>query len=156
MIAELKIQTISPDVCGWQGYGVFTDNTTYIHRAHTYDAADMFLIKRTIDMFPPNSLTTEFGMHQNFAVYYVDTFSNSIKAKKMSWRPMYNLSRLLFTITDIASWWRLPKWRTAPPETRTRFTIERLNDDRFKETFELAMQSQEYETLEKLVLRRIN
>ena len=42
----------------------------------------MFLIERTIDMFPPDSLTTEFEIHQNFAVYYVDTFSNSIKAKK--------------------------------------------------------------------------
>jgi hypothetical protein len=38
---------------------------------------------------------------------------------------------------------------------RTRFTIERLNEDGFKEIFELAMQGQEYETMEELVLRRI-
>lgn len=98
MIADLKIQTISPDVCRrtslcdgtlpgifgiiislttpcgsiyatepqdspqkpparfverfqeidwligeWQGYGVFTDNTTYIHRAYKYDVAGMSL-----------------------------------------------------------------------------------------------------------------
>ena len=38
-----RFQEIDWLIGEWQGYGVFTDNTTYIHRAYKYDVAGMSL-----------------------------------------------------------------------------------------------------------------
>ncbi len=139
----------------WQGYGVFTDKNTYIHRSYRYDTAGMFLIERTIDMFPPDTLTTEFEVHQGFAVYYVDTISNSIKAKTFFVESYVQSS----TVTIHDNGQRIVAESTevenGPPGMRARFTIEKQGKDGFKELFELAMPAQDYERMEELVMKRI-
>jgi len=42
-----------------------------------------------------------------------------------------------------------------PPGMRTRFTLEKQSEDRFIETFELAMPGEEFEIAERLVLVRV-
>lgn len=63
----------------WQGYGIFSNDTTYIHKRFSYEVGGMFLVERTMDVFPPAEPTTEFQIHQDMSIYYRDGDSYAVK-----------------------------------------------------------------------------
>jgi hypothetical protein len=53
-----------------RGHGIFPKRTAYIHKQYSYDLGGTSFIERTLDMFPPDTLSTEYGIHQDFTVFY--------------------------------------------------------------------------------------
>jgi hypothetical protein len=139
----------------WRGYGKFENRTTYIHRKYSYDLGGMFLIERTLDVFPPPELSTDFEVHQDFVVYYRETRAGALRAKGFFVESYVtsatvsvggNKGPIVIETTEIEN---------GPPGMRTRFTLTPLTADRFKETFEIAMPEKEFALVEELVMERI-
>lgn len=139
----------------WQGYGRFTNRTTYIHKEYYYDVAGMFLIERTLDMFPPPEPSTEFEIHQDFTVFYRDTQTGRLKAKGFYvegfvWSSDLTVSdngrTIIIEATEIDN---------APQGMRGKITILRDGDDEYRAIFDLAMPAKDYEELEELVMTRV-
>jgi hypothetical protein len=139
----------------WQGYGQFTNRTTYIHKQYSYDVAGMFLTERTLDMFTPPELSTEFEIHQDFTVFYRDTGTGGIKAKGFYvegfvWSSDVTVSDNGNTIVIEAT-----EIDCAPDGMRSRITILRESEDEYIAIFELAMPGRDYKELEELTMRRM-
>ncbi len=139
----------------WRGYGRFEERVTYLHRKYSYDLGGMYLVERTVDVFPPPEPSTDFEVHQDFVVYYRDTTTGALKAKAFFVEAFVtsetvsggeNNKPLVMESTQIEN---------APPGLRTRFTLTRETDARFKETFEIAKPGKEYELVEELVMERL-
>jgi hypothetical protein len=139
----------------WQGYGQFTSRITYVHKEYYYDVAGMFLIERTLDMFPPSEPSTEFEIHQDFTVFYRDTQTGALKAKGFYvegfvWSSDLTVSdngrTIIIEATEIDN---------APEGMRSKITILREGDDEYRAIFELAMPGKEHEELEELVMMRV-
>ncbi len=139
----------------WQGYGKFTKRTTYVHRKYSYDLGGIYLVERTIDMFPPAEPSTDFEVHQDFVVYYRDTTAGDLRAKAFFVEAFVTSEtvrigeggqRIITESTQIEN---------GPPGLRTRFILTRETDDRFKETFEIAKPGKEYELVEESVFKRL-
>ena len=64
----------------WQGYGEFSNRTTYIHKRYSYEVAGVYLVERTLDVFPPPEPSTEFEVHQDFSVFYRDNVTGDFTA----------------------------------------------------------------------------
>jgi hypothetical protein len=139
----------------WQGYGKFSDRSTLIHKSFFYDVAGMYLIERTIDMFPPDSLTTEFEVHQDFTVYYRHNRDGSILAKGF-----FVESYVTFATVEIGDDGRIivvgmHEVENGPPGMRTRYTIRQRGADQFEATFEIAMPGEDYVVSEELLMKRM-
>jgi hypothetical protein len=113
----------------------------------------MFMAERTVAIFPPDTASTNFEVHQDLSYYYLDSVNNQVKSTTFfvesyvstsTWRDMGD--RLVSESTRIEN---------GPPGMRTRFTLEKQSEDRFIETFELAMPGEEFEIAERLVLVRV-
>ena len=139
----------------WQGYGKFGTRMTYAHRKYSYDLEGMYLVERTIDMFPPPEPSTEFEVHQDFVVYYRDTTTGGLKAKAFFVEAFVTSETvsggeggkpIIAESTEIEN---------GPPGLRTRFTLTRETNDRFKETFEIARPGKEFELAEESFYKRI-
>jgi hypothetical protein len=139
----------------WQGYGEFTNRTTYIHKKYSYDVAGMFFIERTLDIFPPPELSTEFEIHQDFTVFYRDTGTGGIKSKGFYvegfvWSSDVTVSDDGDTIVIEAT-----EIDCAPGGMRARITMLRESNDMYRAIFELAMPGAEYKELEELTMTRM-
>lgn len=140
----------------WRGLGVFErvdNNTTYLHRVYSYDMAGMFIQERTIVLLPPDSLTSDYGIHQNMSVCYLDTIENQHRSRTFVIESY--VSTALWTMTDDGMVGESTEIENGPLGMRTRFTIQKESPDRFLETFEIAMPGEEYMTTERLLLMRV-
>jgi len=137
----------------WQGYGIFPDDTTYIHKRFDYETAGVHLVERTIDIFPPEDLGTDYQLHQDFAVYYRDGSDYHVKSffvEGFVWSSTVRVSSngdTLLVATD--------QIENAPPTFRARITFIREGEDGFRGVFELAPDGQTFEVFERQVMRRI-
>lgn len=139
----------------WQGYGEFSDRSTLIHKRFSYEVAGMYLIERTIDMFPPDSLTTEFEVHQDFTVYYRHNRDGTVLAKGF-----FVESYVTSATVEIGDDGRTIVVEThevenGPPGMRTSYTIRQRSADQFRATFEIAMPGEEYAVFEELLMKRV-
>jgi hypothetical protein len=139
----------------WKGYGKFEDRVTYIRKHFAYELAGHFLVERTVDMFPPKEPSTEFELHQDFTVYSRENDTGRLRARgffvesyvtRADVEASEDGSRIVVEALEIEN---------GPPGMRYRFTITRVNDDRFTALFELAMPGREYRPLEQLEMARV-
>ncbi len=139
----------------WQGYGKFSNRTTYIHKSYSYDLGGMYLVERTLDMFPPDTLSTNFEVHQDFSVFYRDDATGGLKAKGFFiegfiWSSNVTLSDggkvIAIETEDVEN---------APPGMRARITYRQQDPDNFTGLFEIAMPGGDYSVMEELVMERV-
>ena len=139
----------------WQGYGRFTDRTTYIHKEYYYDLTGVFIVERTLDVFPPPELSTDFEIHQDFTVFYRDTGTGGIKAKGFFVEGFVWSSDVVVSDDGDTVVIQAKEIDCAPEGTRSRITILRESDDKYVAIFELAMPGSDYEELEELTMVRV-
>lgn len=138
----------------WRGFGLFADDTTYIHKRFAYEVAGRFLVERTLDIFPPERPTTDFELHQDLTVYY--RVGEAFRAKGFFvegfvWNSDVEVRNGGETLVV-----RTSEVEAAPPGTRARVTLRRTDEDRLEATFEIAWPDAEFETFERLTMRRVS
>jgi len=137
----------------WRGYGVFSNRTTYIHKSFSYEIGGKFLVEKTIDMFPPDTPSTEFEIHQDQVFYFLN--ADKLEAVGFYGEGFVNCFNL--TVEQSA-----PKLiaqtydvKNAPSGIRARITYEQEGDDHLQGIFELAMPGKQFDIVEKLTMERI-
>ncbi len=139
----------------WQGYGVFAEGRNQIHKSYGYEVGGMFLVERTLDMFPTETPSTDYEIHQDFMVVYRDTLGGGLLAKTFFIEAFVASSEL--TVAEGGDVFVIESTRieNGSPGMRTRYTIRRQWPDDFTGTFELAFDGGEFTVFEELTLRRI-
>jgi len=135
----------------WRGYGMFASDTTLVHKRYAYDTAGMFLVERTLDAFPPSEPTTDYQLHQDFAVYYrvADGFAaEAFFVEGFVWHSAVRPTEDGFVVETEAV-------DNVPPGMRGRVTVRREGEHRFRSTFELAGPGEEFRVIERSVMERI-
>jgi hypothetical protein len=120
----------------WRGYGAFASDTTYIHKRFVRELRGAVLVERTIDMFVPDTASTEYEIHEDLTVYHAD--GSAIRAKGFfvegfAWSSTVRVSAsgdTLLVETDAVE--------NGPPGSRARVTIVRTGPDAFSSLFELG------------------
>ena len=136
----------------WQGYGLFADDTTFIHKRYSYEVGGRFLVERTLDMFPPARPSTEFEVHQDMTVFYRTEEGYRAKGffvEGFVWNSeveIRNEGGVIFVSTTAVE--------NGPPGTRARYTVERTGQDAFEATFEIAWPDQDFDVFEQIHMRR--
>jgi hypothetical protein len=139
----------------WTGYGEFPDRTNYIHKTFEHDQAGMFMIERTLAVFPPEELSTDFEAHQDMVVYYLDEPTGTYRAKAFyveGFVTSFGIdvnedgSLIVLESTDVEG---------GPPGMRSRMTISRETDDRYVAVFEIAMPNRDYAVYEEITMERV-
>ncbi|MGD8395998.1 MAG: hypothetical protein PVF43_11035 [Candidatus Eiseniibacteriota bacterium] len=136
----------------WQGYGTFPGRTTYIHKSFDYEIGGMFLMERTLDMFPPPEPSTEFEIHQDTGVYY--RTADGLGATTF-FVEAYVTTATVTVGSDGSIVVESVAIENAPQGMRSRITYTPRDADTFEGRFELAMPGKEYGLLETLEMRRI-
>lgn len=139
----------------WRGYGEFAKDTGYIHKRFYYDLAGMYLIERTLDMFPPKEPTTEFEIHQDFVVYSRGNESGALKARGFFVESFVTSAQVSVSADGNSVVIESIEIENGPPGMRTRFTISRQTKDQYKESFEIAMPGKDYSIVEELTMTRV-
>ncbi len=139
----------------WQGYGEFPDRTNYARIVYSYDLAGIYLVERTVALFPPPEPTTDYEIHQDFTVYYRNSTTGGFTAKSFfieayvvssTVEVLEDGSVIVVESTDVEN---------GPPGMRSRTTISREGDDAFALTFEIAMPGKDYSLYEEMTMRRV-
>ena len=139
----------------WQGYGEFSDRVTFIHKSYAYEVGGVFLVERTLDMFPPPEPSTDFEVHQDLSVLHRDNQTGEFTATTF-FVETYVTTAAVRVLEDGQSFVvESTSIQNAPPGMRTRMTYRRLGPDRFALHFELALPGQEYSTMEESRFKRI-
>ena len=139
----------------WRGYGKFSNRTTYIHKTYGYDIGGVYFFERTLDIFPPQELSTEFEIHQDVSyfyrvgadgeyrakMFYVEGFVTSAMVKVSD-----DGSEIVIEATEVEN---------GPSGMRSRITYTRVAPDRFTGLFELAMPGKDYGKVEELTMSRM-
>lgn len=140
----------------WQGYGVFKNKTTWLHKSWSYDVGGVFLHERTLDIFPPDSLSTEFEIHQDTVMWFRDTGTGALKSVTFFVEGFVTTATVTVEHGGRRYVVESTHVENAPPGMATRFTVERVGDDEIEETFELKFPEREWFEMERLTLRRVH
>ena len=140
----------------WQGFGEFADHTAYIHKRYSYELGGMFFVERTLDMLPPDRPSTEYEIHQDFSVIYLDSATDSLRAKGFFVEGFVTSSNVLVDGGGSRILIESQHVENGPSGMRSRVSIERKTEDAYEGLFELAMQGGPYRQIEKLQMRRVH
>lgn len=137
----------------WQGYGEFEDRWTLIRKSWAYEMSGMYLVERTIDMFPPDEPSTEFEIHEDFTVVYrgegdrlrargffVEGFVTEAEVQTSE-----GGARVVIEMTGVEN---------GPAGMRARYSISRTGPDSFEATFEIAPPGADYTVDETIQMER--
>ncbi len=139
----------------WQGYGEFSDRVTFIHKRFAYEVAGVFFVERTLDMFPPPEPSTEFEVHQDFAVLHRNNQTGEFTATTF-FVETYVTTAAVRVLEDGQSFVvESTSIQNAPPGMRTRMTYRKLAPDELGLLFELAPPGQDYAVMEEALFKRI-
>lgn len=139
----------------WQGYGEFSNRTTYIHKRFSYEVAGVYFSERTLDVFPPPEPTTEFEVHQDLAFFQRDNSTGALTATTFFVETFVTTASVKVLDDGESFVVESTSIQNAPPGMRTRMTYTRTGVDGFELLFELAPPGGEYQAMEEAVFRRI-
>ena len=139
----------------WQGYGQFEDRTTYIHKRYSYDVAGVYLVERTLDVFPPQEVSTDFEVHQDFSVFYRNNQTGDFALNGFFVETFVTQAAVGVAQDGSSFVVESTSIYNGPPEMRTRMTYTRSGTDEFRLRFEIAPPGQEYRVAEEAVFKRI-
>lgn len=134
----------------WQGYGLFSDDTTYIHKRFRYELEGMFLVEETLDIFPPAEPTTDYQVHQDRLFYYPRGAGFAAKGffvEGFVWNAGVSVSGDTIRITT-------EEVEGGPPGFAARITLIRETADGYRATFELGTGDGDFRIIERLFMRR--
>ena len=150
-----RFQKLAWLVGEWQGYGKFAKQNGYINKQYYYDIAGIFLVERTIDMFPPPELTTDFEIHQDMTIFYVDTATDAIKAKGFFVEQYVTSSTVHVSKDGNSIVVETSEVENGPPGMRTRITYTRQGENEFTGSFEITMPAEDFKVVEELTMSRV-
>ena len=139
----------------WQGYGQFADRTGYIHKRYFYDVAGVYLVERTLDMFPPPEPSTQFEVHQDFTVFFRDNVTGAFSASGYYVETFVTDADVVVSEEGNSFVVESRTIHNGPSGMRTRFTYTRTGEDGFTLRFELAGPGEEYAEIESSRFRRV-
>ena len=139
----------------WQGYGEFSDRTTYIHKRYSYEVAGVYLVEKTLDIFPPPEVSTEFEVHQDFSVFYRENQTGDFSANGFFVETFVTGASVTLLDGGESFVVESNSVHNGPPGMRTRMTYTRSGPDEFQLLFEIGPPGQEHRTTEKSRFRRI-
>ncbi len=139
----------------WQGYGEFPDRTNYIRTTFDYDLGGMYLVERNVAMFPPEELSTEYEIHQDFSVYYRDSATGGFVAKSFYIEGFVTSSTVEVLEDGDVIVIESVSLENGPPGMRSRSTFSRETEDRFSLTFEIATPGKDYSLYEEITMSRV-
>lgn len=152
-MANTKLNELDWLLGEWQGYGIVGKQYNLIRKTYAYEIGGVFLVERTLSMFPPGKPDTEFEMHQDFLVFHQNVEQLAAKGfyiegfvSQATVSVAEGGSQILIESTAIEN---------GPPDTRTRYTLNRESTDAFTGQFEIAWPGQDFELSQKITLKRI-
>ncbi len=152
---EARFAPIEWLVGEWRGYGQFGSGpTNYIHKTYVYEMGGMFIVGRTTSMFPPEELSTDYEIHQDWVIFY-KAGEDVFKAKTFYIESFVTSEKVTVKEDGSVIVMETEQIDNAPPGMKTRMTWTRRSNDRFELHFELAMPGQEYSTAERIQMERI-
>lgn len=139
----------------WRGYGEFSNRTTWIHKRFGYDVGGVYFYERTVDMFPPAELSTDFELHQDVSYFYRVGPSGEYRAKSFYMEGFVTSASVAVNDGGREIVIEATSVENGPPGMRSRITYTREGPDRFRGLFELAMPGKEFGKVEELTMTRV-
>lgn len=138
----------------WRGYGRFTDRTSYIHKRFSYELGGAVLVERTLDIFPPSELTTDFEIHRDIVHY----FRNGEVFEAIGFYVEGHVNLFSVTVAENPSQLTAETYevRNIPKGMRAKVIYEQDGETGLRGEFLLAAPGESLETVEKLVMQRIS
>jgi hypothetical protein len=152
---EARFQPLDWLIGEWQGYGEFSDRTTYIHKRFSYEVAGVYLVERTVDVFPPPQPSTEFELHQDLSVLYRDNQTGEFTANTFFVETFVTDGAVRIGDDGNSFVVESERIHNGPPGMRTRITYSREGPDQFRLLFEIGMAGEEYRQVEEAHSSRI-
>ncbi|MFC1682962.1 hypothetical protein ACFL0G_01975 [Candidatus Zixiibacteriota bacterium] len=140
----------------WQGYGQFPKQVNFIQKKYSYDVAGMFFVERTIAMFPPEELSTDYEIHQDFSVVYRDNGTGAFLAKSFYVESFVTSSTVQIEENGNKIVIESENVENGPPGMRSRYSIFREDPNRYTATFEVAWQGKDFSLYEELEMKRVH
>ncbi len=141
----------------WQGYGQFGGGTpNYIHKRYSYEMGGMYILGRTLSMFPPEEVSTDYEIHQDLVIFYRLSESDEYRARAFYVESYVTSEKVTVSEDGTQIVMETEQIENAPAGLRTRMTWTRLPEDRMELHFEIAMPGGEYSTAERIQLKRIS
>jgi hypothetical protein len=152
---EARFEPMAWLIGEWQGYGEFSDRTTYIHKRYSYEVAGMYLVEKTLDIFPPPEVSTDFEVHQDFSVFYRENKTGEFSANGFYVETFVTGASVTLLDDGESFVVESSSIHNGPPGMRTRITYTRIGTDEFRLLFEIAPPELDYQVTEQSRFRRI-
>jgi len=139
----------------WRGYGIVGKQMNMIHKSFRLEVGGLFLLERTLSMFPPSKPTTDYEQHQDLVVYYFDPSVGALKAKGFYIEGFVSSGDVHVSKAGQQIMVKSTQIENGPPNMATRFALNRKGEGEFIAKFEIAWQGVDYELSQKLTMQKI-